>query len=179
MKRTPKGQTDFDFFEDYRENVSISDLSEYEKDRNLPFYKAQNKYWETGDFDCLWEVYPVIRNVCISLAKQQAVGIRIPDLIFKAEDAALRVLAIYKSNKTFYVKKLENVCYWKVKEVLFNQNLQIDERTADISDFYNLSYEYETEEEKAQRLKEEEVERLKRFNSEKKEDPNGQLFLEF
>ena len=106
-------------------------------------------------------------------------GIRIPDLIFKAEDAALRVLAIYKRNKTFYIKKLEDVCYWKVKEVLFNQNLQIDERTADISDFYNLSYEYETEEEKSERLKEEEVERLKKINSEKKEDPNGQLFLEF
>ena len=37
----------------------------------------------------------------------------------------------------------------------------------------------EQKEEKTERLKEEEAERLKRFNSEKKEDPNGQLFLEF
>lgn len=138
MKCEQMKQLEFDFFSDYAANIIVSDLREYEKDRNYKFYKAQNDYYKTGDFSKLWDGFACIKGVCESIAKKKACGIQIPNLEMKADEAALRVMSIYKKNKTFYIRKLENVCYWKVIEVFYNKDLQITERSANIDDFYNL-----------------------------------------
>lgn len=124
-----EGQGELDFSDCYLANYPPLDLSAYEGDRNYHFYELQNKLLVSQDDNVLWEMFPIIQDVCGSLAKKKAKGIVIPDFEEKVMEATLRVMQIYKNFPYFRAMKLENVAFWKVQEVLFNKNLQLEERT--------------------------------------------------
>lgn len=147
---TLEEQNEFDFSDCYISNYPPLDLKQYEKDRNYEFYKLQNNflldYNKTGKInkEILWKMFPIIEGVVSSLAKKKiCTGCNVPDFDGKSFEASLRVLAYYESFPYFRAKKLENVAYWKVKEVFLDGNLQLNERTRDFD--YILELERERE----------------------------------
>ena len=140
-----EGQPEFDFSECYIANYPPLDLSVYEKDRNYNFYKLQNDLLITYnkehriDKNILWQMFGVIENVVASLAKKNiCVGCKVPDFDGKVFEAAIRVLNYYEKFPYFRAKKLENVAFWKMKEVFLDGNLQLNERTTDFDYISNL-----------------------------------------
>jgi hypothetical protein len=152
MKKWEKeGQPEFDFSECYIANYPPLDLSLYQNDRNYNFYKLQNDllltYNKTHKTDevILWQMFDVIEKVVRSLAKKNICkGCNVPDFDGKSFEAATRVLLHYKTFPYFRAMKLENVAYWKVKEVFLDGNLQINERAVD----FNTIFEGEQEKKK-------------------------------
>lgn len=137
-------QQEFDFSECERKNL-IENLPRVSpKNRNYLFYEFQKQVLLKGVDK--WILYPFIKDVCLSLAKKECTKIKIksggsvciPDLEEKAEMASLDVMELY-NNKMFFCKKLENVCFHKVRQELYNKNLQLNERAINIDDFYNLN----------------------------------------
>lgn len=130
-----EGQNEFDFSECYLSNYPPLDLKEYEGDRNYRFYELQNKllldYNKNGEINkkILWQMFPIIEGVVSSLAKKNICrGCNVPNFDAKAFEASLRVLGYYERFPYFQAKKIENVAYWKVKEVFLDGNLQLNER---------------------------------------------------
>ena len=140
-----EGQPEFDFSECYIANYPPLELSAYEKDRNYNFYKLQNDLLLTYnkehriDKKILWQMFETIENVVSSLAKKNiCVGCNVPDFDGKVFEAAIRVLNYYEKFPYFRAKKLENVAFWKMKEVFLDGNLQLNERTTDFDYISNL-----------------------------------------
>lgn len=154
MKRWElENQPEFDFSDCYLSNYPPLDLSKYEKDRNYNFYKLQNelllKYNQTGQSDknILWQMFETVEKVVSSLAKKNiCVGCKVPDFEEKVFEASSRVLAYYEKFPYFRAEKIENVAYWKVKEVFLDGNLQLNERTFDFDYVSNLENESDIEE---------------------------------
>ena len=129
-----EGQNEFDFTECYQKNYPPLDLTKYEGDRNYEFYRLQNELCKNGkiDTEILWKMFPIIEAVVASLAKKNiCVGCNVPDFEGKCFEASLRVMNYYKNFPYFKAKKLENVAFWKVREVFLDGNLQLNERTRD------------------------------------------------
>ena len=130
MKEWEKeGQPEFDFSDCYITNYPPLDLSVYEGDRNYHFYELQNDllltYNKTHKIDknILWQMFETIESVVGSLAKKNiCVG------------------------PYFRAKKLENVAYWKMKEVFLDGNLQLNERATDFDYVSNLEREEDIKE---------------------------------
>lgn len=146
-------QPEFDFDDCYIANNPPLDLSKYQNDRNLEFYKLQNEliveYNQTGKLnkETLWKMFPYVEGVVQSLAKKNVcVGCNVPDFEGKSFEASLRVLMHYKRFPYFRAKKLENVAYHKVVEVFFDGNLQLNERATDFEYISNLEREEEEKE---------------------------------
>jgi len=147
---TIEGQNEFDFSECYLSNYPPLDLTTYEGDRNYEFYKLQNEllldYNKNGKVNknILWKMFPIVEGVVSSLAKKNVcTGCNVPDFEGKSFEASLRVLGYYEKFPYFRAKKIENVAYWKVKEVFLDGNLQLNERTRDFD--YVLELERERE----------------------------------
>ena len=143
-----EGQPEFNFEDCYIANYPPLDLSKYTNDRNYNFYKLQNDllltYNKTHKIDktILWQMFETIENVVASLAKKNiCVGCNVPDFEGKVFEAAIRVLNYYEKFPYFQAKKLENVAFWKVKEVFLDGNLQLNERTTDFDYISNLERE--------------------------------------
>ncbi|MCQ2587950.1 MAG: hypothetical protein MJ174_07530 [Treponema sp.] len=147
-----ENQGEFDFEDCYQKNYPPLDLEKYKKDRNYRFYELQNEYLLTHDMNVLWEMFPVIEGVCSSLAKKFGKGIVIPDFDGKVMEAALKVMQHYQSFPYFRAKKLENVAFHKVREVIFDKNLQINERTITLDALLELEQEEEEDEYKKEDL---------------------------
>ena len=137
-----EGQEEFDFSDCYLSNYPPLDLSltKYKKDRNLRFYEIQNEllisYNQNGKIDkkILWEMFPYIEGVVKSLAKKNVcAGCKVPDFDGKVLEATLKVMQHYENFPYFRAKKLENVAFHKVREVFFDKNLQLNERTISMS----------------------------------------------
>jgi hypothetical protein len=133
-------QPEFDFSDCYLANYPPLDLSKYKNDRNYNFYKLQNdlllNYNKTHTIDknILWQMFGTIENVVSSLAKKNICkGCNVPDFDNKVFEAATRVLGYYEKFPYFRAKGIENVAYWKVKEVFLDGNLQINERATDFN----------------------------------------------
>ena len=149
MKEWEKeGQPEFDFSDCYITNYPPLDLSAYEGDRNYHFYELQNnlllKYNKTHKIDknILWQMFETIEGVVGSLAKKHiCTGCNVPDFEGKTFEAAIRVLNYYEKFPYFRAKKLENVAYWKMKEVFLDGNLQLNERATDFDYISNLERE--------------------------------------
>lgn len=152
MKEWEKeGQPEFDFSDCYIANYPPLDLSKYKNDRNYSFYKLQNdlllNYNKTHTIDknILWQMFGTIENVVSSLAKKNICkGCNVPDFDNKVFEAATRVLGYYEKFPYFRAKGIENVAYWKVKEVFLDGNLQLNERAVD----FNTIFEGEQEKKK-------------------------------
>ena len=152
MKEWEKeGQPEFDFADCYIANYPPLDLSKYKNDRNYNFYKLQNdlllNYNKTHTIDknILWQMFGTIENVVSSLAKKNICkGCNVPDFDNKVFEAATRVLGYYEKFPYFRAKGIENVAYWKVKEVFLDGNLQLNERAVD----FNTIFEGEQEKRK-------------------------------
>lgn len=143
-----KDQPEFDFDDCYIANYPPLDLKEYEGDRNYHFYELQNAllltYNKTHKTDdtILWQMFDTIEKVVSSLAKKNVcVGCNVPDFDGKVFEAALRILTHYKKFPYFRALKLENVAYWKMKEVFLDGNLQLNERATDFDYISNLERE--------------------------------------
>ena len=141
-------QPEFDFDECYITNYPPLELEKYQKDRNYEFYKLQNdllvEYNKTGktNINTLWQMFPYIEGVVESLAKKNiCTGCNVPDFEGKTFEAAIRVLNYYEKFPYFRAKKLENVAYWKMKEVFLDGNLQLNERATDFDYISNLERE--------------------------------------
>jgi hypothetical protein len=144
-------QPEFDFSDCYLANYPPLDLSKYKNDRNYSFYKLQNdlllNYNKTHTIDknILWQMFGTIENVVSSLAKKNICkGCNVPDFDNKVFEAATRVLGYYEKFPYFRAKGIENVAYWKVKEVFLDGNLQLNERAVD----FNTIFEGEQEKRK-------------------------------
>lgn len=154
MKRWEnENQNEFDFSDCYIKNYPPLDLTQYEGDRNYNFYKLQNElllsYNKTKKIDkgILWQMFETIEGVVSSLAKKNiCVGCNVPDFDGKVFEAATRVLSYYEKFPYFRAKKIENVAYWKVKEVFLDGNLQLNERATDFDYISNLERESEEKE---------------------------------
>jgi len=147
---TIEKQNEFDFMDCYQANYPLLDLNKYKNDRNYRFYELQNKlqmeYVKTSKInnEILWQMYPYILGVVESVAKKKiCTGCKVPDFESKTLEAALRIINFYKLFPFFKARKLENVAFWKCKEVFHNPNLQINERVIDFD--YLLSLEAEQE----------------------------------
>jgi hypothetical protein len=141
-----EGQNEFDFTDCYQKNYPPLDLSQYEGDRNYRFYELQNQLCKDGKIDSniLWQMFPIIEGVVSSLAKKNICpGCNVPDFEGKCFEASLRVMGYYQRFPYFKAKKLENVAYWKVKEVFLDGNLQLNERSSDFDYIFNLEKNYE------------------------------------
>ena len=149
MKEWEKeGQLEFDFSDCYIANYPPLDLSVYENDRNYNFYKLQNELllnYNTPheiNKNILWQMFDTIEKVVASLAKKNVcVGCNVPDFDGKVFEASLRVLGYYQKFPYFRAMKLENVAYWKMKEVFLDGNLQLNERATDFDYVSNLERE--------------------------------------
>jgi hypothetical protein len=87
-------------------------------------------------------MFDTVEKVVSSLAKKNVcVGCNVPDFEGKVMEAALRVISYYKKFPYFRALKLENVAYWKMKEVFLDGNLQLNERATDFDYISNLEHE--------------------------------------
>ena len=143
-----EGQNEFDFSDCYIANYPPLDLSAYKNDRNYNFYKLQNDllltYNKTHKIDknILWQMFEIIENVVSSLAKKNICkGCNVPDFDSKTFEAATRVLNYYEKFPYFRAVGIENVAYWKMKEVFLDGNLQLNERAIDFNTIFEVEQE--------------------------------------
>lgn len=114
----------------YLANYPPLDLTLYEGDRNYDFYVLQNKYLKEQSELILWQMFPFIEGVVKSLAKKNICkGCSVPDFEGKSLEAALIVMNKYKEFPYYRAESLETVCFYKVREIFLNKNLQLEERT--------------------------------------------------